>query len=161
MPWLRAAPLVIAAAAPLLTQEIHMTGFTYQLPNSWHVTTDGQYRLFASLSTKPDLSVLPVFMAWVCDGTENHGCAPGEPDLSSDKACAASPHVTAHQWPGGIKEKRWICPLLLDKPGVRYSSSLTYFEFGNRKPLVTYMATEGDKPPMEFLDDFVKTMRPQ
>jgi hypothetical protein len=50
---------------------------------------------------------------------------------------------------------------MLDKPGLRYSSSVTQFEVGKNKLLLYYLASDHDTPPAEFLDDFAKALRPE
>jgi hypothetical protein len=53
-----------------------------------------------------------------------------------------------------------VCPLMLDHPGQRYSSSITQFEIGKRRLLLYYLATDHDTPPTLFLDDFAKVLQP-
>ena len=83
-----------------------------------------------------------------------------ELDLSKDKQCPAM-EKSVHEWAGGVKEIRWVCPLLLGKPGARYSSSVTLFQLGKTKIFLTYLATEHDTPPADFLDAVGMGMRPE
>jgi hypothetical protein len=103
---------------------------------------------------------MPWVTANLCDDSPGHPCPPGELDLSKDKQCSTIQR-SVHKWAGGIKETRWVCPLLTDKPGARYSSSVTLFQVGKKKVFMTYVATEHDTPPTEFLDEVGKGMRPE
>lgn len=135
-----------------------MSGLSFQLPGAWTVRTDGQYAAIASLSSTYNPTVMPWLTANLCDDTPNHRCPPKDVDLSRDKACPAI-KKSLHEWSDGIKETRWVCPLMRDHPGVKYSSSVTTFEIGKKKLLLYYLATDRDTPPNEFLDDFAKALR--
>ena len=163
MQWFAASVLVMAASVPETAQEVHLSGLSLQLPQAWTVKTDGQYVVMGSLSATFNLNVMPWITANLCDGeSANHRCPAGKPDLSQDKQCAAMQH-SVKEWPQGIKETRWMCPRLLDQPGVprgvAISSSIARFEFGKRQLFLTYLATDRDTPPTQFLDDFAKSLR--
>jgi hypothetical protein len=162
--WLVAAVLLAAAVASQDTQQVHLSGLTLELPRAWTVKSDGQYAVMGSLSATFDPNVMPWVTANLCDESASHRCPAGKLDLSRDKQCPAIQN-SVKEWPHGIKETRWVCPLLRDQPGqppgVGMSSSVTLFEFGKRKLFLTYLATEHDTPPTQFLDDFARGLRPE
>jgi hypothetical protein len=157
--WFAVAALILTASTPQATQEVTMSGISLQLPGAWTVKTDGHYALVASLSTTFNPTVMPWVTINICDDSKDHRCPAGTLDLSRDKTCSALQR-SIHEWPNGIRETRWVCPLMLDHPGLRYSSATTQFEVGKRKLLVYYLATDRDTPPIAFLDDFAKALRP-
>ena len=152
---------LFACSMPEATQEVRMSGLSFQLPRAWTVRTDGRHALTASLSATFDPKVMPSLTVQLCDETANlnHGdCFV----LTEFKCTGTAPMVmSVHKWPHGIMETRWVCPLMQDSPGVRYSSSETQFEVGKKALLVSYLATDRDTPPTEFLDDFAKSLRPE
>jgi hypothetical protein len=159
--WFGTAALIIAASTPQATREVRMSGLSFQLPRAWTVRTDGQYALVASLSATFDPKVMPSLTANGCDETVNPRCPefPLTP-ISSDKACSLI-QMSVLKWPNGIRETRWVCPVMRDKPGVRYSSAVTQFEIGKKTLLLYYAATDRDTPPIEFLDGLAKSLRPE
>lgn len=159
MQWIAAAAIVLTASTPQATQVVTMSGISLQLPAAWTVKTDSHYALMASLSSTFDQAVMPWVTVILCDDSEIHRCPARPLDLRKDKACRAI-QKSVHQWPNGISETRWVCPLMRDHPGVRYSSAVTQFEVGKRKLLMYYLATDHDTPPNKFLDEFAKALQP-
>jgi hypothetical protein len=158
--WFVAAALVLTTSTPETTQEVMMSGVSLQLPSAWTVKTDGHYVLMASRSTAFDPKVMPWVTINICDNSAEHRCPVAKLDLSRDKTCSALQR-SVHEWANGITEIRWVCPLMLDHPGLRYSSTITQFEIGKKQLLMYYLATDRDTPPTMFLDDFAKSLRPE
>jgi hypothetical protein len=156
--WLIAVGLITVALTPQETQDVQMSGFAFQLPRVWTVKTDAHYKLVASLATTFDPEVMPWVTVTVCDDTADHRCPAGDLNLSLDKTCP-SIQRSVHDWPNGVRETRWVCPLLTGPSGLRGSSSVTQFGVGKKKLLMYYLATDHDVPPTEFLDDFAKSLR--
>jgi hypothetical protein len=156
---LAASVLLMVASVTDATQELHLSGLSLELPGAWTVKTDGQYVVRGSLSPTFDPNVMPWVTVNLCDDeSANHRCPAGKPDLSRDKGCPAIQR-SVHEWPNAIVETRWVCPLMRDRPGIRYSSSVTLFEIGKTQVLLYYLATDHDTPPTEFLDNFAKALR--
>jgi hypothetical protein len=149
--WLTATVVAtFAGTTALTTQDVELSGFLFHLPASWTVRASS-YSFVASLAPTFNPNVLPWVSGNACGTGAEHSCSPRDLDLSKDKQCPAI-RRSEHEWAGGIKEIRWVCPLLKDKPGVRYSSTMAQFQTAGRKLILTYIATDHDTPPDEFLD---------
>lgn len=162
---LAASVLLLVASVPDASQEVHLSGLSLQLPRAWTIKTDGQFVVLGSLSTTYNPTVMPWVTGNLCDDeTADHRCPANKPDLRRDEQCPAIQN-SVKEWPQGIKETRWVCPRLTNQPGapsgVRVSSSIALFEFGKKKLLLTYLATDHDTPPTQFLDDFARGLRPE
>ena len=158
VPLLVSAVFALAASTLTPSQEVQMSGLAFHLPVTWTVRTDGHYAAVGSLSSTFNPALMPWVTVNLCDNATNHPCPAKDADLSRDKSCPTL-KKSLHEWANGIKETRWVCPLMVDRPGVKYSSSVTTFEIGSKKLLLYYLATDHDTPPDEFLDDFAKALR--
>ena len=165
MQWLAASALLMVTSVTDTTQAVHLSGLSLQLPQAWTVKTDGQYVVMGSLSTRFNPHAMPWVAATLCDDASgNHRCPASTLDVSRDKQCTGI-QSSMKDWPHGIKETRWVCPLQLDQPGVPpgvgVSTSVSLFEFGKKKLFLTYLATDHDTPPTQFLDAFASGLRPE
>ena len=158
MQWLITTALIAVALTSPESQDVQMSGFSFQLPSTWTVKTDAHYKLIASLSATFDQNVFPWVTVNICDDNSDHRCPLGDLDLSKDKDCPGIEHST-QEWANGIKENRWVCPLLTGPTGLKGSSSVTMFRLGKRELMLYYLAADHDTPPTEFLDKFAKSLR--
>jgi len=143
-------------------RDVRMLSFSFRLPSSWHIEADGGDRLFATGTKQPDMP--PVFMAEVCVSTADKPCPPSvAPDSDAEgssprESFCTGAQMTTRQWPNGITEKRWICAKTIVS-GAALTSAVTYFEIGDQKLRVGYIAGDKDPAPAEFLDDLAKSLK--